>query len=42
MQDSGNDFRIKYSSRGINDSPVRNKALMNSQNGAALLRMSTG
>ena len=42
MQETGNDFRIKYSSRGINDSPVRNKALMNSQNGAALLRMSTG
>ena len=42
QQDMSNDFRIKYSSRGINDSPVRNKALMNSQNGAALLRQSTG
>ena len=33
------DFRIK-SSKGVKDSPVRNKAMYNSQNGA-LLRMSS-
>ena len=39
MTDSTSEFRVKYSSKGAKDSPVRNKAMYNSQNSASLLRM---
>lgn len=41
LHDSNSEFRIKYSSKGAKDSPVRNKAIYNSQNSAQILRMSS-
>ena len=40
-ENAGGEFRIKYSSKGAKDSPVRNKAMYNSQHNASILRMSS-